>query len=91
MITPTKGVSPQRALLSVGAQVASVLDTTPLTVSQTWHRLKEWRRENHHNAPISFEWFALSLDLLFTLGTVQFDGGLLHLRRADADRTPRQR
>lgn len=87
MIAPTKGVSPQRALLSVGAQVASVLDH-PLTVSQTWHRFKEWRRENDHNAPITFEWFALSLDLLFALGTVRFDGELLFLRRADADRTP---
>jgi len=89
MITPTKGVSPQRALLSVGAQVASVLDG-PLTVSQTWHRVKEWRREHEHYAPISFEWFALSLDLLFALGAISFDGDLLYLRRADADSTPRQ-
>lgn len=84
MIMPTKGISPQRALLTVGAQVASVLDS-PLTVSQAWLRLREWRQENDHAAPVPFEWFALSLDLLYALGVLQFDGELLSLRRVDVE------
>lgn len=56
-------------------------------MSQTWHRLKEWRREHDHKAPVSFEWFALSLDLLYAIDALSFDGELLYLRRRDdADR-----
>jgi hypothetical protein len=84
MITPTKGIAPQRALLSIGAQIASVLDQ-PLTVSQTLVRLRQWRETNNHKAPVPFWWFTLALDVLFTLGVVHFDGDLLVLRRVDAE------
>ncbi|MGY4767544.1 ABC-three component system middle component 6 [Kribbella sp. CWNU-51] len=83
MIIPTKGIAPQRALLSVGAQIASVLHE-PMTVSQIWVRLQSWREENAHKAPVPFWWFALALDVLFAMDVVRFDGDLVALRRADA-------
>ncbi|MGH8603431.1 MAG: ABC-three component system middle component 6 [Gammaproteobacteria bacterium] len=83
MITPTKGIAPQRALLSIGAQIATVL-TWPLTISQTYARLKEWRAEHKHDAPVLFGRFVLALDVLFTLNVLDFDGDLLRLRRTDA-------
>ncbi|MGH3919383.1 MAG: ABC-three component system middle component 6 [Candidatus Binatia bacterium] len=83
MITPTKGIAPQRALLSIGAQIATVL-TRPLTISQAYARLKEWRAENNHDAPVPFGWFVLALDVLFTLNVLDFNGDLLRLRRTDA-------
>ena len=86
MITPTKGIAPQRALLTVGAQVAQVLNE-PLTVSQAWTRLKTWRLENDHHAPVPFWWFALALDVLFSIGVVDFQDELLVLRRIDATPT----
>ncbi|WP_084579754.1 ABC-three component system middle component 6 [Kutzneria sp. 744] len=89
MITPTKGIAPQRALLTVGAQIASVLDQ-PLTVSQTWSRLRQWREDHDHRAPVPFWWFTLALDVLFSLGAVYFDGELLVLRRVDAEKTGSQ-
>lgn len=76
MITPTKGIAPQRALLSVGAQIAQVLDE-PMTVSQAWSRLVRWRARNGHNAVVSFSWFVLALDALYALGAVRLEGGLL--------------
>ncbi|MGV9984746.1 ABC-three component system middle component 6 [Streptomyces olivaceus] len=76
MITPTKGISPDRALLAVGAQIAVQLDR-PLTVSQTWARLREWRRENGHPASLSFGWFVLALDVLHALGIVDLNNELL--------------
>jgi hypothetical protein len=83
VITPTKGIAPERALLSVGAQIAQIAQE-PLTISQAWTKLKEWRAENQHSAPISFGWFTLALDILFTLGVAEFDGQVLVIRRADA-------
>jgi hypothetical protein len=83
MITPTKGIAPDRALLAVGAQIAMQLDR-PLTVSQTWSRLREWRQENGHPAPLSFGWFVLALDVLYSLGSVDLDNDLLTRRIAHA-------
>lgn len=90
MITPTKGIAPQRALLAIGAQVVQSVDG-PVTISQAWARLKHWRLQNDHRSPIPFWWFALSLDLLYSLGVAEFDGELLVLRRVDASAAPRPR
>jgi hypothetical protein len=82
MITPTKGVSAQRALLAVGAQVLQVLNQ-PMTVSQLWTRVQQWRREHSHTSPIPFWWFVLALDLLYAVGAVDLDHDLLTRRPAD--------
>lgn len=80
MITPTKGIAAQRALLAVGAQLLQVLDQ-PLTVSQAWSRLREWRARHEHFAPVPFWWFALALDVLYALGLVELDQDLLTVRK----------
>lgn len=76
MITPTKGISPDRALLAIGAQIIQQLEQ-PMTVSQTWKRLCDWRIENGSLAPISFEWFVLALDVLHAIGVVELRQDLL--------------
>lgn len=86
MITPTKGIAPERSLLAVGAQILNVIDR-PLTVSQAWNELRRWRIENGHESPVSFDWFALALDIVFALGLVEFRGETLVLRRLDASPT----
>lgn len=83
MITPTKGIAPDRALLAVGAQIVLQLDQ-PLTVSQTWGRLRDWRRAHEHLAPLSFGWFVLALDVLFALGALDIREDLLVVRRSHA-------
>ncbi|MGW4384451.1 ABC-three component system middle component 6 [Kitasatospora sp. NPDC004531] len=88
MITPTKGIAPDRALLAIGAQVALQLDR-PLTVSQAWARLREWRADHGHPSPVSFGWFVLALDVLHALGVLDLHGDLLTLRRAGAEATER--
>ncbi|MGN9890423.1 ABC-three component system middle component 6 [Micromonospora sp. L31] len=82
MIAPTKGIAPQRALLVVGAQILRILDQ-PMTISQTWTRLREWRAANGHHTPVPFWWFVLSLDVLFALGTLELERELLTRRQAD--------
>ncbi|MEH0970249.1 ABC-three component system middle component 6 [Micromonospora sp. CPCC 205546] len=89
MITPTKGIAPQRALLAVGAQIINLLDQ-PMTVSQAWARLRQWRRNNNHLAPVPFWWFVLALDMLYALGLLELRDELLTVRRADATTTHSQ-
>ncbi|WP_331719759.1 hypothetical protein OG217_38405 (plasmid) [Streptomyces sp. NBC_01023] len=83
MITPTKGLAPDRCLLAVGAQVLLQLDE-PRTVSQAWSRLKSWRADQAHTSPVSFEWFVLALDILFAMGVVELDQDVLVARSTDA-------
>jgi hypothetical protein len=83
MITPTKGIAPDRALLSVGAQVLQQLNE-PTSVSQVWFKLKTWRNEQGHQAPIAFGWFTLALDILYAMGLIEFQDGLLNRRAIDA-------
>jgi hypothetical protein len=85
VIGPTKGVVPQRALLAVGAQVLRVLDQ-PMTISQVWTQVRNWRKEHRHHAPLPFWWFVLALDLLYALDLIEPDHDLLTRRPVDATR-----
>jgi hypothetical protein len=77
MITPTKGIAPQRALLTIAAQISLTL-TEPMTVSQAWSALKSWRAKNANNAALAFSWFVLALDVLYALDALRIEGGLIH-------------
>ncbi|MER6599072.1 ABC-three component system middle component 6 [Streptomyces rubiginosohelvolus] len=83
MITPTKGIAPDRALLAVGAQILLQLDE-PRSVSQAWARLRKWRTDHGHHAPVSFAWFVLALDVLYSLGAVELRRDVLVARSVDA-------
>ena len=77
MILPTKGISTQRALVTIGAQVLETL-SSPRTVNSTYERLQQLRLNRGLREPVSFDWFSLSLAMLYTLSVVQLsDGGLL--------------
>lgn len=80
MITPTKGIAPQRALLTVGAQISMVLKE-PMTVSQAWNALKTWRARHGDSAALPFSWFVLALDLLYALGAVYYEDGMLYRKQ----------
>jgi hypothetical protein len=76
MILPTKHLSSERALLSAGARIISMLDE-PRTVSSLWDRVRRKRDVRQGRAPVSYDWFVLSLDLLFLLGAINFEDGLI--------------
>lgn len=80
MITPTKGIAAQRALLTVGAQISLIL-TEPMTVSQAWTALKVWRARHRNDSVLPFSWFVLALDTLYALGTVDYEDGILRRKR----------
>lgn len=71
MILPTKGIAPDKALLSIGAFILRDLDE-PRTVSRLWADL---RRIEEGPPDITFDWFVLALDLLYLMGTLSYLGG----------------
>jgi hypothetical protein len=76
MILPTKRLPQDRALLAVGGQILRLL-TEPKTVSKMWIDLKRVRDTAIGSAPITYDWFVLALDLLFSLGALRLEKGLL--------------
>jgi len=76
MILPTKHVRPERALIGVGAEVLEILKR-PMTMSRLWDEVRGRRAQHAPNAPIDYRWFILALDLLYTVGALDFDRGLV--------------
>jgi hypothetical protein len=73
MILPTKGILPNKALLAVAGEALRSLDESK-TVSRLWD---DFRKRSYPDGDITFDWFVLSLDLLFVLGMVELNRGRL--------------
>ena len=76
MILPSKHLSRDRALLTVGGHVLTFL-AYPKTVSALWEELNR-----HAEGPaivrprkITYDWFLLALALLYTLGAIELESG----------------
>ncbi len=74
MILPTKRLSQDRSLLTVGAEVLRLLDE-PKTVSRLWEEVWQARSARTAVRTVTYEWFVLSLDLLYLLNAVELDHG----------------
>lgn len=79
MILPSKHLSQDRALLTVGARILRHL-TRPMTVSALWEHLPRRGRSGRSAPALSYDGFVLALDLLFLLGAVELRSGLLSRR-----------
>ena len=49
----------------------------PMTMSQLWDNLRDQRTASVPKAPVDYRWFVLSLDLLYIVGAVRFERGLI--------------
>lgn len=77
MILPSKHLPHNRALLTTGAAILQRL-TTPLTVSSLWE-MESLSRINRAGHPtLRYDSFVLALDLLFLMGTIELNEGLIH-------------
>lgn len=76
MILPSKHLSQDRALLTVGAAILQQL-SRPVTVSALWEQMP--RSAGHQKAPsrLRYDAFVLALDLLFLIGALELREGLL--------------
>lgn len=70
MLLPTKGISFDRALITVGADILDVL-VAPTSISGLWERFTSARRGNPAAERITFDWFSLALASLFAIGAVE--------------------
>lgn len=76
MILPTKHVRGDRALIGVGGELLRNL-RQPMTVSRLWDEVRSARATYAPQSPIGYEWFVLALDLLFLMGAVELNHGVL--------------
>ena len=75
MILPSKHLSQDRALLTVGAAILRHL-SHPITVSALWEQMP--RSAGGQKMPqLRYDGFVLALDLLFLIGAVELRDGLL--------------
>lgn len=77
MILPTKHLSQDRALLTVGARLLALL-TQPMTVSALWEKISRSPGAIGSKRPaLRYDAYVLTLDLLFIIGTIELQDGLL--------------
>ena len=83
MILPSKHLPQDRALLTVGRHVLTFL-ARPKTVSALWEELNQQNPGLGATRPrrITYDWFVLALDLLYSLGTIELENGLVARRTA---------
>jgi len=76
VILPAKHLSTDRALLDIGAEVLGHLDEKR-TVSELWYRVRTSRAIRPTSAPVSFDWFILSLSFLYSISAISLTNGLI--------------
>lgn len=77
MILPTKHLSQDRALLTVGARLLARL-TRSKTVSALWEEISQPSTAEDGKKPaLRYDVYVLTLDLLFLMGTIELRDGLL--------------
>ena len=81
MILPTKGLTADRCLLGLGAQLLELLDE-PSTVSALWTNLQSRRLEQGYSTTVTYDWFVLALDCLFLGGVIDRSPSGLIIRRS---------
>lgn len=81
MLLPTKGISQERALITISADALSLLDT-PSSVSGLWEKYQRTRSARPKTERVTFDWFSLGLAAAFALGAIEFNSQGL-LQRAD--------
>ena len=72
MLVPTKGIHPERALLTVGAVILSLLES-PARVSGLWARFTQRLNANGDSSVVTFDWFTLALSMLFAVGVISWN------------------
>ena len=79
MILPTKHIPEERSLLAVGGRILLLLKREH-TISSLWDEVKKSGEPHAGSLVVPFDWFVLALDLLFALGTVDLQHGVLRRR-----------
>lgn len=77
MILPTKRITQERCLLGIGADILTLLET-PKTLSKVWDQYKDNNyKGGGSQRNITYDWFVLAVDLLYMMGALTAEKGLL--------------
>lgn len=76
MILPTKHLSPDRAIITVASEIFELINNRS-TVSSVWNDLQEKHRGCIRQGEIPYDWFILSLDFLYLIGSIEEYNGRL--------------
>lgn len=76
MILPSKHLSQDRALLTVGATILRHL-SRPMTVSALWEEVSHPTIGQKSPPLLRYDGFVLALDMLFLIGALDLQEGLL--------------
>ena len=80
MILPSKHLSQERALLTIGGKLLALL-SQPKTVSALWEEISgSSAAEEERRAALRYDAYVLTLDLLFFIGAIELQEGLLRRR-----------
>ncbi len=79
MILPSKHLSQERALLTVGAKLLVSL-AKPKTVSALWEEISGAGEKQAKKPALRYDSYVITLDLLFMIGAVELQDGLLRRR-----------
>lgn len=85
MILPTKRLSQDKALLSVGADILFLLKE-PKTVSLLWEEFQRARARTRGAKPVTYDWFVLALDFLYAVRAIELERGQIHKVADDTSR-----
>ncbi|NTV45770.1 MAG: hypothetical protein HGB11_04450 [Chlorobiales bacterium] len=77
MILPTKHLSQERALLTIGARLLKYLGQ-PRTVSSLWEEFTgSFVTSDKKQSALRYDTYVLTLDLLYLIGAIDFKDGLI--------------
>lgn len=77
MILPTKHLSQERALLTIGARLLTLL-AQPRTVSSLWEEItRSVNPTESKKTSLRYDAYVLTLDLLFLMGAIELQDGLI--------------
>lgn len=71
MILPDKNITLSNSLIGLGSKIIIEL-STPQTVSSLWEKIRKRYLEIR-----TFERFVLTLDLLYTMGLIEVENGIV--------------
>lgn len=79
MILPSKYLSHDRALITVGGEILKHLEE-PRSVSVLWGCVRDAQTYKAAGTPVSFDWFVLALNLLYAISALDYRDGIIYGR-----------
>lgn len=76
MILPTKHLRSDRALISIASEVLELIRKKS-TVSSVWNDLQAKHKALLKYGDVPYDWYVLSLDLLYLMGLIYKEDGFL--------------